>query len=288
MPKKTTTKNKVTAANRADVVERRKQSRSGIFDYLQFGESYTSLILGIVAVIIATVMLLSFVHSKNVSTTKQATTEIASQNNKQNSQKIAQVSQPPTDTPMVITPTVIPTATVAVKVSPSPKVVKKVTPTMAKKKIFVAKPTPVKKAKSQSMKQVMNGHGKYVVVAGDSLWTIAEKTYKSGYNWVDIARANKLNNPDDIHKGNVLVLPKVSPKMTTVQEAVQNNTSMVHTPQEERITGTTYTVAKGDSLWSIAVRAYGDGYKWVNIAKANNLANPGTIYSGNVLRIPRR
>ena len=49
----------------------------------------------------------------------------------------------------------------------------------------------------------------------------------------------------------------------------------------------TYTVKSGDYLWSIAVRAYGDGYQWVKIVKANNLVNPDLIFSGNVLRLPR-
>jgi nucleoid-associated protein YgaU len=48
-----------------------------------------------------------------------------------------------------------------------------------------------------------------------------------------------------------------------------------------------YTVVKGDSLWSIAVKAYGDGYKWVSIAKANKLDNPNVIHAGNVLVIPK-
>ena len=54
-----------------------------------------------------------------------------------------------------------------------------------------------------------------------------------------------------------------------------------------RIVEETYTVVEGDSLWDIAVRSYGDGYQWVKIAKANNLANPDLIYPGNVFKIPR-
>ncbi|PIZ97158.1 MAG: lectin, partial [Candidatus Levybacteria bacterium CG_4_10_14_0_2_um_filter_35_8] len=38
---------------------------------------------------------------------------------------------------------------------------------------------------------------------------------------------------------------------------------------------------------NIAVRAYGDGYRWVDIARANGLENPDLIFSGNVLKIPR-
>jgi len=33
------------------------------------------------------------------------------------------------------------------------------------------------------------------------------------------------------------------------------------------ITSNTYTVVKGDFLWDIAIRTYGDGYRWVDIAK---------------------
>jgi len=46
-------------------------------------------------------------------------------------------------------------------------------------------------------------------------------------------------------------------------------------------------VVKGDNLWQIALRAYGDGYQWVKIARENKLANPDLIHSGNILKIPR-
>ncbi len=48
----------------------------------------------------------------------------------------------------------------------------------------------------------------YIVQRGDSLWKIAERTYGTGYKWVDIARANNLTNPDIIHAGNTLTLPQ--------------------------------------------------------------------------------
>lgn len=124
----------------------------------------------------------------------------------------------------------------------------------------------------------------YTVQRGDDLWNIAEKVYKSGYNWVDIARANHLVNPGTIHAGNVLVLPTVTPEPTTVSPtpSISSNNNVTNT-----IMATTYTVQKGDDLWDIAIRAYGDGYKWVTIAQANHLTNPGLIFSGDVLSIPR-
>ncbi len=116
---------------------------------------------------------------------------------------------------------------------------------------------------------------KYIVQEGDNLWKIAEKAYGSGYNWVDIAKENGLANAGLIEKGQELIIPNVESRLATIVKS------------EETITGNTYTVVKGDSLWKIAVRAYGDGYKWVEIAKVNNLENPDIIHSGNVLTLPR-
>lgn len=117
----------------------------------------------------------------------------------------------------------------------------------------------------------------YTVKEGDNLWSISEKLYGSGYNWVDLVSANKVENPGVLYVGTKLSVPNVSPKTLTVDTKTQG------TP----ITGVSYTVVKGDYLWSIALRAYGDGYKWTEIAKVNNLANPDVIHPGNVLKLSR-
>ncbi len=118
----------------------------------------------------------------------------------------------------------------------------------------------------------------HTVAAGEDLWQIAEKYFNSGYNWVDIAEANQLTNPDYLEEGQVLNIPKVEP-LLPVTGAVE--------AESISITGNDYTVAEGDSLWDIAVRAYGDGYQWSAIAQANNLDNPDLIHVGNVLILPR-
>ena len=49
---------------------------------------------------------------------------------------------------------------------------------------------------------------------------------------------------------------------------------------------TVYTVVRGDTLFSIAQRFYGDGMKFGIIAQANGISNPDRIFPGQVLRIP--
>lgn len=130
--------------------------------------------------------------------------------------------------------------------------------------------------------RVTRGEGPvtYTVLEGESLWDIAENQYGSGYSWVDIADANDLTNPDGLAVGQELTIPDVEPRQATVEEAAVEDV-------DGAISGGTYTVQKGDTLWDISVRAYGDGYQWVRIAEENDLVNPDIIHSGNVLTIPR-
>lgn len=122
------------------------------------------------------------------------------------------------------------------------------------------------------------------VEKNENLWKIAEKYYKSGYNWTDIAKENKLKNANVIIVGEELALPQVQPKVVTIAE----NTQIVKSDSKfgPAIQGDNYTAIKGDHLWGIAVRAYGDGYRWVDIAKENKLKNPNIIHVGQTLTLP--
>lgn len=53
-------------------------------------------------------------------------------------------------------------------------------------------------------------------------------------------------------------------------------------------TNKTYTVVKGDCLWNIAKKFYGNGSKYTVIYEANKskIKNPNLIYPGQVLTIP--
>lgn len=114
------------------------------------------------------------------------------------------------------------------------------------------------------------------VAAGESLWQIAENYYGSGYNWVSLVKENQLANPDHLLVGQELTIPRV-PVIKPAEEVSFGST----------ISGSQYTVVKGDHLWGIAVRAYGDGYQWAKIAQANGLTDPDLIHVGNQLVLPR-
>lgn len=120
----------------------------------------------------------------------------------------------------------------------------------------------------------------YEVQKGESLWSIAEDNYNDGYKWQEIAKANDLTDYS-LEIGQKLVIPELSSDTAMMQEPEQ------YAQSDNTIASDTYTVEKGDSLWKIAIRTYGDGYQWVKIAKANNLANPDIIHVGNVLTLPQ-
>ena len=129
---------------------------------------------------------------------------------------------------------------------------------------------------------VENLPGKYTVREGDTLFAIADKYYKDGYQYTQIAKANNLTHPDALETGQVLDIPKLettAPEVTMVPSQVDQWGS--------KITENTYTVTAGDWLSTIAGRAYGDVFAYQKIAEANHIANSDLIEVGQVLSIPR-
>lgn len=277
-----------------------------MFDYLRFGESYTSLLLGIIVVIIAGMLFVSYVKKHNTPEMTQDTSSIST---------IAQVTINPS-VPLTVAPsvtvvptsTIVPTATTVPTATPTVKPTStpiptvrptntpaptKAAPTPTKaiptptKAVQAVKATPtptvaVKPTATPQVAQKISGKT-YVTQKGDDLWHIAERAYGDGYKWTEIAKANNLTNPNVLYSNTKLTLPVITP---TPQIAQEKSPTVPVVAEKNTIKGHTYTVAKGDDLWNIAVRAYGDGYQWVKIAEANHLSNPSVIFSGNVLSIP--
>lgn len=191
-------------------------------------------------------------------------------------------------------------------------------------KRFMPKPniTPVAEQTTQPEDLMKKANpGTYTVKAGQGLSQIAAEVYKDSNRWTDIAKANDLKAPYTISKGQELKLPEVgavvatakptatptatpvtkatvaptaTPASTTKLEVVKPTTAPLAKLQtqnkESSSKADSYVVQKGDHLWKIAVAQYGDGHAWTKIYEANKKLigkNPGIIYSGSTLVLPR-
>ena len=66
----------------------------------------------------------------------------------------------------------------------------------------------------------------------------------------------------------------------TIPQELLSGTNTIETSTK------THKVAKGENLWNIAVKYYGDGFKWVDIATENKLTNASIIETDQELIIP--
>ncbi len=143
------------------------------------------------------------------------------------------------------------------------------------------RPGTVKKSEEAAKTETQQPTGlptTHTVKEDETLWSIAETYYKSGYNWVDVQKANSLSNPDWIEVGQNLTIPMATPIFPPGQVS---STGTVSTAEKK-----SYTVVSGDTLWDIAAKTYSDPYRWPEVAQANTLANPDLIHSGNVIVLP--
>jgi len=107
---------------------------------------------------------------------------------------------------------------------------------------------------------VTSGGGSYMVVSGDNLIGIGQKT---GHDWQEIAKLNGISSPYTIYPGQSLKLPGGG-----VTEPAQAQS--------------TYTVVPGDYLSKIGAAT---GVAWTRIAELNGISAPYVIYPGQVLKL---
>lgn len=292
--KRRTTKKEASSVSRKTTRTPRRvtttfdHSKSNVLnDFFRLGESYTSLVLGIIVVIAVAALLVSFTKSR-VGEQKKPVTDISSTSTvrlptQADSQGVSLsptlvVENIPTRVPAESgagTETPQPTATTVPTKAPQATATTQPTATTVPTK--AAAPTAVKATSTPQPQQNITGKT-YVVKPGDDLWNIAVTVYGDGYQWTNVARANNLTDPNLIAAGTTLRLPERDASIPS--SLSQTNPNTTGPPA-------TYTVTGDENLWSIAVKEYGNGYRWVDIARANGLANPNLIHHGNVLKLPR-
>ncbi len=225
--KKTTSGKKIT-----------KVKNGSVLDFLRFSESYTSLLLGIVVVIIASVLLISFLKGREFGKTPPPAPEISAAKIEpllsvtpgkgsvgQQSQEETGATRPVTQAGLKGTYTVQAgddlwhIAEKVYKDGYKWTLIAKANNITNPGMIFSGNVLTIPNAREtqattpaqapQSQQEMMPAivGNSYKVQHGDSLWSIAERRYKNGYRWIDIAKANNLTNPDLIHSDNIVQLP---------------------------------------------------------------------------------
>ena len=151
----------------------------------------------------------------------------------------------------------------------------------------------------------------YTVAAGDTLSSISVHFYGDASHVPMLATVNEIADPNVIGVGQVLIIPDLShtytvaagdtlssisvhfygdashvPMLATVNEIADPNVIGVGQVLIIPDLSHTYTVAAGDTLFSIAQQFYGHGSLFGFIAEVNGITNPSTISTGQVLVIP--
>lgn len=130
-----------------------------------------------------------------------------------------------------------------------------------------AYPLPVSHYPPGTVVTVVTTYTTYRVRPGDSLTVIA---VRFGTTPQAILVANRINNPNLLFAGQILVIPRVESRSVSV-------------PVYYRPIGNYYVVQPGDDMFSIASRFRRDVYA---IARANGILDLNTIYIGQALIIP--
>lgn len=129
--------------------------------------------------------------------------------------------------------------------------------------------------------------GTYVIQAGDTLSTIAQRVYGNPNYWYGLQQFNShlIANANLIYPGQLISTPAAA-QLPGYGGAVPSPSQ----PQTgQGLSANTYhTVQSGESLSSIAVFYYGNAAYYSNIYNANRtiLSNANLIYTGQVLYIP--
>jgi nucleoid-associated protein YgaU len=114
----------------------------------------------------------------------------------------------------------------------------------------------------------------------------ARKTTISNSDALDIAPPAASATPVYTQPQPVAMQPAAQPVVYDTQQT--NNYPAAPTPTNNTgsMGGSSYTVKKGDTLFSIARTRYGNGNQWQRIAAANPGLSPQTLKAGQTIQLP--
>lgn len=81
-----------------------------------------------------------------------------------------------------------------------------------------------------------------------------------------------------------------TPKIEKTLSTSTDQAAAAPTPTPEVKAGSTYTIQAGDSLWTISVKTYGDGYAWSKVYQLNKEVlgnNPNLLAAGTKISLPQ-
>ena len=126
----------------------------------------------------------------------------------------------------------------------------------------------------------------YTVQKDDSLWKIAQKELGSPFRHTEIQTLNNLPANHVLQPGQRLKLPRAGTEVVSASPVNRTSTQQPASPSPAG-QQSDYIVKEGDSLWKIAQMQLGDGSRWPDIQKLNNL--PGKdLMVGQKLRLPKK
>lgn len=123
----------------------------------------------------------------------------------------------------------------------------------------------------------------YKVKRGDTLSSIAKATLGAANRYPEIIALNPGLDPNRMKVGQELALPGAA---RTPAASAPKSAPAVAKSATPAAAGTTYTVRRGDSLWTIAEAQLGDGDRYTELATLNPQIDPKRLVVGAKLRLP--
>lgn len=262
-------------------------------------DSLISMGLGALVVVVSGVLLFNYFTNQSVVQRKIAESQItvnqSSSNQKDTKAVVSETVKPTASSLVVVSPTSTPALATSATPHPTASVVPTPTPTS----------TTAQAVTTTTGLTAISTASLYTVQRGESLSSISKRVYGSTDQWKQLADANNISGRYVIYTGTILQVPRtavisaaattipststISPvtastsPTATVLPVSQGPSSVQPLIQTNQPLQVTYTIVRGDSLWTIASKQCNNAYLYTSIARQNRLVTPRIVHAGNTL-----